>query len=91
MPNIIHILNTKTNVIFENPGKDLVAYAKAAPEDFKFVYDDEPEVEKDVVYTEDNLKAMSMKDLQVIAEALEVECDKRRKDSLIDGILKHRG
>lgn len=79
------ILNTKTGNEFLDPGKDLIAYAKGDPSSYEFVYEETEEEAQDEVYTEEQLKALSMKDLQLLAEDL--ECDKRRKDSLIDAIL----
>lgn len=77
---------------FEQPGKDLLQYAKMNPEDFIFKYDGEEESEAQPhMYSTDELKSMSMKDLQTLAEAFELDCDKRRKESLIDAILVEHG
>lgn len=85
----IKLINKRTNAEFDNPNKHLILYATNNP-DFEFVYGEvkasEPEVES---YSLEALKAMSMKDLQTIVDGLEIECDKRRKDSMIDGILNH--
>lgn len=86
MKIVTKLINKRTNEIFVEPNPHLVAYAKDNP-DFSFEYDEVPgEVEKS--YSHDMLRAMNMKDLQTLAESLGVECDKRRKDDLIDGILK---
>lgn len=84
----IKIVNKKTNVIFENPNSNLLAYAKSDPSSFEITYEEvQGEVKERL--SEEKLKEMNMKDLQTLAEGL--ECDKRRKDSLIDAILKAQG
>lgn len=86
MKELVHIVNVKTNVIFESPNSNLIAYAKGDPSSFRMVYRETDEVPEPKKYSEDALKAMSVKDLQLLAEGL--DCDKRRKDSLIDAILE---
>ena len=85
MKTIKSIINTRTGNEFENPNKDLIAYAKGDTASFEIVYEETADEDTPEVYTEEQLKALSMKDLQLLAEDL--DCDKRRKDSLIDAIL----
>ena len=88
MQEIDKIVNTKTGIEFPNPNNHLVQYAKGDSA-FKFIYkevDREPEPEH---FTEEGLKCMSVKDLQGIVDSLEIECDKRKKDAMIDAILKY--
>ena len=92
MQKVIEVKNRKTGMSFEYPGKDLLQYAKMNPDDFSFKYETvEDTEEKKHLYTTDELKSMSMKDLQTLAEAFELDCDKRRKESLIDAILVEHG
>lgn len=88
MQAIKSILNKKTGVEFE-PNPNLIAYAKGDPDTFKLVMHEVEGEEVEESYTEEELKTYSMKELQRIVDDLEIECDKRRKDSLIDAILKH--
>lgn len=89
MQKVTHILNKITNLKF-NVSKDLLAYAGQEPEKFKLIYSDtEVEAENPESYTEGSLKAMNMKDLQTLVDSLELTCDKRRKEEMIDAILKH--
>lgn len=85
-----HIFNCKTGIKFEAT-KDLLSYADQEPEKFKLIYGEDSEPEERETYTEDSLKTMSMKELQNLVDAFELTCDKRRKDDMIDAILKHRG
>jgi len=81
------VINLKTGLEFVNPNNNLVQYAKNDP-DYKLIYEevDSKEEEK---FTEEGLKCMSVKDLQGICDSLEIECDKRKKDAMIDAILKY--
>ena len=81
------VINLKTGLEFVNPNNNLVQYAKNDT-DFKVVYEevDSKEEEK---FTEEGLKCMSVKDLQGICDSLEIECDRRKKDAMIDAILKY--
>lgn len=88
MQSIKCVFNTKTGVEFD-PNPNLIAYAKSDPESYRLVMHEVEGEEEPEVYTEDQLKGYSMKELQKIADDFEIECDRRRKDSLIDAILKH--
>jgi len=88
MRKATHVLNTNTGLKFE-ASKDLLAYAGQEPEKFKVIYGDEDEPSRSEVYTEESLKEMNMKELQGLVESFELACDKRRKDDMIDAILKH--
>ena len=81
------VINLKTGLEFVNPNNNLVQYAKG-DSDYKLIYEevDSKEEEK---FTEEGLKCMSVKDLQGICDSLEIECDKRKKDAMIDAILKY--
>lgn len=81
------IVNTLTGLEFCDPNPHLLQYAISNKDVFVVVYDD-VETESQEKYSEGDLKEMSMKALQEIADRLEVECDRRRKDSLISGILE---
>ncbi len=83
-----HVYNVKTGIKFE-ASKDLLSYADQEPEKFKLIYGDEEAPEEREIYTEDSLKTMSMKELQNLVDAFELSCDKRRKDDMIDAILKN--
>ena len=86
MPNIKEIVNMRTGVAFDN-NPNLLAYAMSDPTMFKIVYDEAQGGVEEETYTEEQLKAMNMRDLQLIADNKQIACDRRRKDSLIDGIL----
>lgn len=87
MKKIKCIKNRLTGMEFpENP--HLLAYAKSDTAHFEIIYSEETVTVEDPGYTMDKLKAMSMKDLQLIAEAKELVCDKRSKDGMIGAILK---
>ena len=88
MRKATHVLNTNTGIKFE-ASKDLLSYANQEPEKFKVIYGDTDEPSAPEIYTEESLKAMNMKELQGLVEAFDLACDKRRKDDMIDAILKH--
>jgi len=79
------VKNTVTGRVFTDLDKNLLDYAKSDTATFLIIYDEEESEPEEKSYTEEQLKALSMKDLQTLAEDL--DCDKRRKDSLIDAIL----
>ena len=83
-----HVHNVKTGVKFPAT-KDLLNYASQEAETFKVIYGDEEEAPEKESFTEESLKAMNMKELQNLVESLELSCDKRRKEEMIDAILKN--
>jgi hypothetical protein len=84
-----HFLNTRTGVRFDaNP--ELIKYASEESY-FKPIYSDVDEPSAPEVYTLEILKSMNMKELQGITDDLEIACDRRKKDDMIDAILKSRG
>jgi len=85
MLKAIKVVNKKTGLEFE-ANVNLIAYAKSDPGSYKIVYEEDNTPKPVKAHDMDDLKEMSMKDLQKLAEGL--ECDKRRKDSLIDAILE---
>ena len=92
MEKVKEIKNVKSGLSFSYPGNDLIAYAKQDPSTFVFIHEDDPTEEvKKQTFCEDELKAMSMKDLQTIADGYDLECDRRVKDKLIDAILVTHG
>lgn len=86
MPTVKEIVNVRTGEVFA-ANQNLVMYAKSEPGTFNIIYNDETQPLAAAKYTEDSLKIMNMRDLQTIAEGMNLNCDRRKKDSLIDGIL----
>ena len=85
MLKAIKVINKKTGLEFD-ANVNLIAYAKGDPGTYKIVYEEDNSPKPLKAHDPDDLKAMSMKDLQKLADGL--DCDKRRKDSLIDAILE---
>lgn len=83
-----HVHNVNTGLKFP-ASKDLLSYAAQEPEKFKVIYDGDEEEPEQEGYTEESLKAMNMKDLQGLVDTLGLTCDKRRKEEVIDAILKN--
>ena len=82
------IVNRETGMEFVNPNQHLVQYA-ANDSKYKITYKEVDGEEPEDRFTEDGLKCMSVKDLQGICESLEIEADRRKKDAMIDAILKY--
>lgn len=87
MKIIKKLVNKRTNQIFIDPNPHLVAYAKNNP-DFVEEVEEVPGETLEKAYSYDFLKTMNMKDLKTLADSLEVDCDRRDKETLINGILK---
>lgn len=88
MQVIEKVINTLTGQEFVNPNQNLIVHAQNENY-FKIVYKEVEGEDKPEKFTESGLKCMSVKDLQNICESLEIECDRRKKDAMIDAILKY--
>jgi len=88
MKNPIKILNTMTGIEF-SVNDNLLAYAKSSPSTFEIIYEDTDAKDEPEVFSESQLKEMSVPELRKLTDGL--DCDKRNKDSMINAILKNRG
>ena len=82
------IINMETGVEFIDPNHNLIQYANGDSK-FQVIYKDVDGDEPGEKFTEEGLKCMSVKDLQGICDSLEIDCNKRKKDAMIDAILKY--